>query len=450
MKKLLLVSFISFLFNSSNLLQAQTGWVAQTNPLGLGDSAMLGKVQFVSSTEGWISCGNGGLLHTTNAGAAWSFVNPFPADTVTRFSDPAVCMSWVGTTHGWIIGTIGTDNNPHGAVIFYTTNSGVNWQKKILTSTPGDFGFQIQFVNINTGWLLIFNFTTQAATFLKTTDGGNNWVPFNGAGIFYFVNANNGWAYSGSGQFGSEPPYKILRTTNGGTDWTEQFSDNQPGSYNAMHFTDVNNGWVVGDTGKVLKTTNGGANWNFVTNTGVSTSEHCKTVFFLDANTGWIPTKANDIQQTPVLQHTTNGGISWITQSTPFGNQQGNNAIFSIYFVNAQTGWITGDWGRIAKYSGTTDINDDVNSITEFSLKQNFPNPFNPVTSIQYTIGSNRFVQMKVYDVIGNEVVTLVNEEQSAGNYEVEFDATSLSSGIYFYQLKSGSYLETKKMIILK
>jgi hypothetical protein len=86
----------------------------------------------------------------------------------------------------------------------------------------------------------------------------------------------------------------------------------------------------------------------------------------------------------------------------------------------------------------------------EFSLEQNYPNPFNPSTSIQYRVSSTSNVSLKVYDVLGNEVATLVNEEKPAGSYEVKFDASGLSSGIYFYKLQSGSFVETKKMLLLK
>jgi hypothetical protein len=93
-----------------------------------------------------------------------------------------------------------------------------------------------------------------------------------------------------------------------------------------------------------------------------------------------------------------------------------------------------------------------------FSLEQNYPNPFNPTTKIRYTIPNviasgamqSKIVTLKVYDVLGNEVVTLVNEEKPAGSYEVEFDASGLSSGIYFYQVKTGSFIETKRMVLLK
>jgi hypothetical protein len=86
----------------------------------------------------------------------------------------------------------------------------------------------------------------------------------------------------------------------------------------------------------------------------------------------------------------------------------------------------------------------------EFSLHQNFPNPFNPNTKIQYTINSRQFVIIKVNDMLGKEVVTLVNEEKNTGAYEINFDASSLSSGIYFYQLRADSFIQTKKMVFLR
>ncbi len=88
--------------------------------------------------------------------------------------------------------------------------------------------------------------------------------------------------------------------------------------------------------------------------------------------------------------------------------------------------------------------------VDEFKLEQNYPNPFNPSTIIQYSIPTSSFVQLTIYDVLGNEAATLVNEEKPAGTYEVNFSAEDLSSGIYFYQLSSGSFLSTKKMLLLK
>jgi hypothetical protein len=85
-----------------------------------------------------------------------------------------------------------------------------------------------------------------------------------------------------------------------------------------------------------------------------------------------------------------------------------------------------------------------------FILFQNYPNPFNPATTIRYKISSRQYVQLKVYDVLGNEIETLVNEEKPAGNYNVEFDGSELPSGIYYYKLQTDNYVETKKMLLLK
>jgi len=95
-------------------------------------------------------------------------------------------------------------------------------------------------------------------------------------------------------------------------------------------------------------------------------------------------------------------------------------------------------------------VKNEINKVSHFSLSQNFPNPFNPTTNIQYSTGMRQFVTLKVYDVLGNEVSTLVNEEKPAGSYLVEFYGSNLASGIYFYQLKAGNFTATKKLILLK
>jgi hypothetical protein len=91
----------------------------------------------------------------------------------------------------------------------------------------------------------------------------------------------------------------------------------------------------------------------------------------------------------------------------------------------------------------------------KFALYQNYPNPFNPVTKIKYEIpdrarGDNNIVSLKIYDVLGNKITTLVNEVQEQGSYEIEFNAEHLSSGTYFYQLKAGNNIEAKKLILLR
>lgn len=437
-----IIAFVSMTVMS----YAQSGWSLQNNPLP--DSTLLGKIQFVSPTEGWISANKGDLLHTTDAGVTWIRVVPFPDDTVTSPSDMAANMSWVNQTHGWKMNSFGTGvDDAHGAVIHKTTDGGITWEKKVLSTTVGDGGVMLQFVDENNGWALTYNFSSGNGSFLRTTDGGDNWSPSNGGGIFYFVDANNGWAFYGSGVNGSSPPYRIIHTTNGGTDWTEQFSDNMTGGYNAMYFSDLEHGWIVGDSGKVVKTTNGGTNWNYVTNSGINPNDRSKVVFFLDANNGWISTK--DGNGYGIIQHTTDGGASWISQGTPLVNPQGGNRIFSIYFVDAQNGWLT-DGHRICHYSGTTSVEENDNIPIEFSLFQNYPNPFNPNTTIKFSIPSRQFVTIKVFDLLGREIETLVNEEKSIGNYELKFDGSNLTSGVYFYRLHANNFSETKKLILIK
>jgi hypothetical protein len=102
-------------------------------------------------------------------------------------------------------------------------------------------------------------------------------------------------------------------------------------------------------------------------------------------------------------------------------------------------------------YSPITGIAEELSIIPDkYELFQNYPNPFNPTTIMKYQIPELSFVTLKVYDVLGSEIVTFVSEEKSIGSYEVEFDATSLPSGIYFYKLQTPNFTQTKKMILLK
>jgi len=161
-----------------------------------------------------------------------------------------------------------------------------------------------------------------------------------------------------------------------------------------------------------------------------------------------------------ILYHSSNGGNTWtmtlpvtavyiagvssiIAVHTDLANKQG------LIFIGTLG---TGVWRY--KYSPATDIKDDSEISLYFYLSQNYPNPFNPSTSIQYAVGSKQFVTLKVYDVLGNEIATLVNEEKQPGVYEVEFQSSigsrQLASGIYFYQIKADDFVQMKKMILLK
>ncbi len=139
------------------------------------------------------------------------------------------------------------------------------------------------------------------------------------------------------------------------------------------------------------------------------------------------------------------------------GGVSESGELISIDTTNA-LGTLVGDIGyqNVQGLAYTTtgiplSADDEVNSIPNvFALEQNYPNPFNPSTSIKYQLADYGQVTLKVYDVLGNELMTLVNEQKAAGSYEVEFNASTLTSGVYFYQLTSGSLVQTKKMVLLK
>ena len=143
---------------------------------------------------------------------------------------------------------------------------------------------------------------------------------------------------------------------------------------------------------------------------------------------------------------------TWTQGYVDLSNYADSTVRIGFYFTSNSShednGWYIDD----VRIEGIiTSITDDQNEIpAEFSLSQNYPNPFNPTTSIRYAIPKPGFVTLKVYDVLGREVTTLVNAEKSAGSYEINFDASELTSGIYFYSVSAGSFTETKKMVLLK
>jgi hypothetical protein len=116
-------------------------------------------------------------------------------------------------------------------------------------------------------------------------------------------------------------------------------------------------------------------------------------------------------------------------------------------YVYAGTG--SGVWRRPLSEI-VTSVEEETNQPTDFILSQNYPNPFNPSTKIKYSVPQSSNVVIKVFDVLGNEIETLVKEEKSVGTYELTWSASSLPSGVYFYQLKSGPFVETKKMVLMK
>jgi hypothetical protein len=125
-----------------------------------------------------------------------------------------------------------------------------------------------------------------------------------------------------------------------------------------------------------------------------------------------------------------------------------NNMIKAIWQLWDGSNWVNS--GRTLYSYIPTDVNEFTGEVNTYSLSNNYPNPFNPSTKIEFQIPELSFVSLKVYDVLGNEVATLVNEEKTVGNHTVEFNAANLPSGIYFYQINTGDFVQTKKMVLLK
>jgi len=369
--------------------------------------------------------------------------------------------------------------------ILKTTNGGDNW---IINYNSGSTILnRVQFINANTGFVA-------GEDFFKTTNAGANWFVVK-SGIFsndaWILNEDTAWYASSESLTGG-----VYRTTNGGMNWTQQYS---AGNQNPdkIYFYNARIGFIASNGGVryVSKTTNGGINW-----TQILSNDFIRDIYFSDSLTGWKSSAFG-------MKKTTNGGLNWVTQFIPPthntgilrfsnvnkdtiwgvggtvlfpGNRQrgilyrttngGDNWAYQvpdtsivlgyelIDFVNHKNGWAYAPYERSGihtRYGGDTTFltkifTENTTTPKEFYLFQNYPNPFNPTTFISYELKSSDFISLKVFDLNGKEIQTLINKKQSAGSYTIEFNASNLSSGIYFYSLQTESYTETKKMILIK
>jgi len=376
-------------------------------------------VQFIDLENGWAVGSGGTILKTSNGGIDWTSVTSGTTEILrsicfTDANDGVVC-GWNGT-------------------ILRTSNGGVDWIS--IPSGVTIFLFDICFSDANTGWIVGEN-----GTVMKTSNGGIDWIPQSVGitGTLYdvdFIDSNTGWIA------GDE----MLKTTNGGNDWILL-----PNGMHKIDFVDYNKGWGVSGN-MIFSSTDGGTNW---TSQISDTLSYCwlNDIGFLDANYGWVVGGfQRDVVSWCWILNTTNGGFTWNINysSGPYTGPE----LSSLFFNDALTGWAVGDAGTILHTTngGVTFVEEEqIDEIpTEFLLSQNYPNPFNPSTKIKYSVNLTSQVQIIVFDVLGNEIETLVNEEKPAGTYEITWNAESLPSGIYFYQLKTGSFVETKKMLLLR
>jgi photosystem II stability/assembly factor-like uncharacterized protein len=369
--------------------------------------------------------------------------------------------------------------------IIKTTNGGDNWVINYTYNTPNsNWSFiKVSFLNSNTGFA--FSWTEM----FKTTNGGNNWNIINynlypqdiavinedtilavsssgfDGGVYRTTNGGLNWSPLGP-TGGSGQPYNIYmfnkdigfclgdqmrKTTNGGVNW---FDVSSGGFYSGIQLVDSLTGWKTFDG--IKKTTNGGINWFSQQLPNLPHSYLNTKLFTIDKDTVWM---VGDQALYAPLYKTTNGGINW-------GYQRADTSIhITVYdfieFVTHKIGWANSSYyhSEIHTITGGNDttfytgiINNHISIVPkDYVLFQNYPNPFNQFTiiNVQCTIKSR--INIKVYDITGKEVLTLVNQLYNSGKHEVRVDGGNLGSGIYFYSLYvDGKMIDTKKAILIK
>jgi hypothetical protein len=148
---------------------------------------------------------------------------------------------------------------------------------------------------------------------------------------------------------------------------------------------------------------------------------------------------------------TVDGDYRMYTCFGPFSFPAGSTLVVDVAIVaGTSLADLQANADEAKSYWQIVPVETETNNHFTFDLGQNFPNPFNPSTKLNYDVPELSFVSINIYDVLGKEITTLVNKEQPQGYYEIEWNAASLPSGVYFYQLRSGDFMATKKMILLK
>jgi len=384
--------------------------------------------------------------------------------------EPIPRIQFQNSSTGWLVHPNKKDT------VFKTTDGGLNWSGYRTVDTNKLSG--MFFLNNNTGWVAGYR-----GKIAKTTDGGVSWV-LQSSGVqswlncIRFIDANTGVAV------GSKDSNRVvLKTTNGGTNWQVLLRNNQARFY-SVYMTSVNSIYSVGDSGVILYSSNGGNAW--VTQQSGTNSTLREIIFknWGPLSIGYIAGKGG------VILQTTNGGSNWVSRSFNTVN------FYGIDFATIDTGYISGT-GKIYKttdggsnwYQQTVPVLDTIsikgvfcinsntvwaipwsgnliyttngggpigiqpisNEIpTGYYLEQNYPNPFNPNTKIRISIPNSSFTKLTIYDVTGKVMAILVNEELKPGKYEVDWDASHRTSGIYYYKLEAENFTSTRKMVLLK
>lgn len=353
---------------------------------------------------------------------------------------------WASSTGGYYIflDSLGSNNLRR----YGSTNGGVSWSQVGLVSSASAGSYIFKSLTGDTAVLMYYrdpfvsDTTTQGITLARYRESG--------AGLLSSVNFIQPLIPAGlqRDQFAG-----ILV---GSTGWVV-YTEGAPGSRNLM----------------LLTSTNNGANWNAPVALTAGTADKywfdmkpfslgsagVDLVYYWDSTGG--PSNVTDKILYRSANVSTPGTFSapeQISQFYPqFSTRRYAPTLVEYYNASGDVGafWVGVDGGNRRLYydrlNATVGINPNQNGVPEtYSLSQNYPNPFNPSTKIEFAIPKEGFVSLKVFDVLGREVALLVNGDFKAGGYTVDYDASMLPSGIYFYKLTSGGFTETKKMILVK
>lgn len=311
--------------------------------------------------------------------------------------------------------------------VYLSTDHGSNWT--VLDSGYDIFNITSLAVNGNN----IFAGTFYNGIWVSTNNGASFDQDSNGI-KHYMVNSiviNNSNVFAGTNN-------GIFLSTNNGKSWTPA---NNGLTNKDVHSLAVsfNNVFAGTDNGVFLSTDNG-SSWypinNGITDSVINSFTSAGNYVFAGTNSGGVFL-------------TSNYGVNW--SSIPIGLTSADVTALALSSNNILAGTRIGDiWYRTLA-NITTGITTNKNDLpTTFKLYQNYPNPFNPTTMISYQIPNDGFVTLKIYDILGREIKTLVNDFKSQGKYSVNFDGSDLVSGVYFYQLRVGDFYSIKKMILMK
>jgi len=435
-KTLLKALLVLSLFLFTSFPQANAQWTSQQS----GTINNFYSIHFIDNNNGFCVGDAGTVCKTTNGGNNWT--------TYTNIAWANFNYVRMFSINNIIIGS-SLDSD-----LLISTNGGINWTNLTLP----EFNRKLQFVSFTHGFFFANN------KFYRTTDGGQNWtwnyVPYFGFGgttqDFHFLNETTGWL---SVVYWDPYPWpygsywaRVSKTSNAGVNWVSQYIKNTDNikTYR-IFFANLNTGFLNENpsTYSFMRTTNSGLNWGNVFSSG--TSKKYYSMSFPGSDTGFF-TGDQTIK-------TINGGATWSTITTP-----GGNVYRSVFFIDNLTGWIAGYGGLIVKtITGATKIKPISNIIPEsFKLYQNYPNPFNPSTTIRFLLPTSSFIKLTVYNNLGKEIATLVNEELNAGSYGVIWPASvgtasNYPSGVYFYRIAIHSdklftkdFVDVKKMLLIK